>query len=143
MMMPFTCSYRNKNEPTAIYPSWVHKTNNELFAVQTMLRKGKSAEKLVRGKMDPCAVTFIKTPEDLDKNFNVCAELARRFVKNAGVQQEGQLPGSGFEWAKARVFYDGDDRPFIVLAETKSNTAGRYHFLAPVWAKGGDQFTCR
>ena len=109
----------------------VHKTNNELFAVQTMLRKGKSAEKLVRGKMDPCAVTFIKTPEDLDKNFNVCAELARRFVKNAGVQQEGnQLPGSGFEWAKARVFYDG-------------NTAGRYHFLAPVWAKGGDQFTCR
>ena len=130
MIMPFICSYRNKNEPTAIYPSWVHKTNNELFAVQTMLRKGKSAEKLVRGKMDPCAVTFIKTPEDLDKNFNVCAELARRFVKNAGVQQEGQLPGSGFGWAKARVFYDG-------------NTAGRYHFLAPVWAKGGDQFTCR
>ena len=23
MMMPFNCSYRNKNEPTAIYPSWV------------------------------------------------------------------------------------------------------------------------
>jgi hypothetical protein len=23
MMMPFICSYRNKNEPTAIYPSWV------------------------------------------------------------------------------------------------------------------------
>jgi hypothetical protein len=25
MMMPFICSFRNKNEPTAIYPSFGHR----------------------------------------------------------------------------------------------------------------------
>ena len=44
------------------------------FAVQNNTSKGKSGKgqlgrKIVRGKMDPCAITFIRNPSDLDKNF--------------------------------------------------------------------------
>jgi hypothetical protein len=106
------------------------------FAVQNNKSKGKSGKgqtgrKIVRGKMDPCAITFIEKPSDLDKNFVACTEIACRFEKDGRVLQEGQrLPGSGCEWAKAPVFYN-------------SNVAGRYHLLATVWAADGRQFTCR
>jgi hypothetical protein len=98
------------------------------FAVQNNKSKGKSGKgqsgrKIVCGKMDPCAITFIEKPSDLDKNFVACTEIACRFEKDGRVLQEGhRLPGSGCEWAETPVFYNG-------------NVAGRYHLLATVWGR--------
>ena len=65
------------------------------FAVQNNKSKGKSGKgqtgrKIVHGKMDPCAITFIEKPSDLDKNFVACTEIACRFEKDGRVLQEGQ-----------------------------------------------------
>ena len=41
MMMPFICSYRNKNEPTAIYPSWVRQGVTVLLHTERWSAKSK------------------------------------------------------------------------------------------------------
>jgi len=62
-----------------------------------------------RGGIDNLIEICIEKPSDLDKNFVACTEIACRFEKDGRVLQEGQrLPGSGCEWAKAPVFYNGN-----------------------------------
>ena len=97
----------------------------DFFAVQTT-----NTKKIVRGKMAPCGLTFIREPADLDKNFQACAEVVSRFERDERAIPEGQsVTGSGVEWAKAPAFF-----------KTKR---GRYHFLATGWAENGREFTCR
>jgi len=96
----------------------------DFFAVQNT-----STKKIVRGKMATCAVTFIREPADLDKNFEACAEVVRRFENGRAIQEGQSVTGSGVEWAKAHAFF--------------KKQRGRYHFLATVWAADGHEFTCR
>ena len=97
----------------------------DFFAVQTT-----NTKKIVRGKMAPVAVTFIREPADLDKNFQACAEVVNRFERDGRAIPEGQSQtGSAVEWAKAPAFFQ--------------KQRGRYHFLATAWADNAHRFTCR
>jgi hypothetical protein len=86
-------------------------------------------------------IMSIRTPQDLDKNFQFCVELAVRFVGDPRSEKgrkrmqavDVQVAGSGFQWAKADVFFADEADP----------PTGHYHFLAPAWAEHGGNLACR
>jgi hypothetical protein len=107
------------------------------FVVQKLLTGGHA----VRGKMEPCALVWVREESHLAKNFEVPQQLASRFkqdprpLKGIEFMHQANLKtmpeGTVFEWAKASRFFK------------KQSTVGRYLFLAPSWDENGVQFGCR
>lgn len=77
------------------------------FAEQNEENNGNPSALHVRGKMEPCAVTYIKALKDLDGHFRVCErvceELVSRFMDDPRSKWADKVykaaKGTAFQWS--------------------------------------------
>jgi hypothetical protein len=112
MMMPFNCSYRNKNEPTAIYPSLGYPVSNEASFFSILTNEACYYRRTIRP-------------------LGICATSE----KQGGQHETGFRPVQAAASFFVTLTVDGQNRDLVNIWRNVDVEGGEYLTLHLEWSK--------